>query len=325
MPQPGMWILRLNPEAVLANLQDLATLLSRELTAGGVLTDVDPIALDSLSSGTFPPAGLEFRVHVSGEPHLHFHIAFLKALSRTAAVDSVLGPRGAPESFCEKEIQTLERWLTSDIPSAMLIGRWQTVSPRKRRLFGCACCRHALDSLTEERSRRAILISEAFADGVVGEAELKEAHDAAKAWAWEVANSGHKDESLCYFGVASAAYPGNASIAASNAFVEAAEGELAKSATRLLHANLLRDIVGNPFNPVVADSSWLTPTVVLIAQAAYDNRTFPEGTLATDRLAILSDALEDTGCTDTAILEHLRGPGPHVRGCFAVDCLLGKE
>ena len=44
-----------------------------------------------------------------------------------------------------------------------------------------------------------------------------------------------------------------------------------------------------------------------------------------ERLAILADALEDTGCTDTAILEHLRGPGPHVRGCFVIDALLGKE
>jgi hypothetical protein len=31
-------------------------------------------------------------------------------------------------------------------------------------------------------------------------------------------------------------------------------------------------------------------------------------------------------CTDPReMLESLRGPGPHVRGCFAVDLLLGKS
>ena len=43
------------------------------------------------------------------------------------------------------------------------------------------------------------------------------------------------------------------------------------------------------------------------------------------RLPILADALEDAGCGDVDILAHLRGPGPHVRGCWAVDPLLGRE
>ena len=41
--------------------------------------------------------------------------------------------------------------------------------------------------------------------------------------------------------------------------------------------------------------------------------------------ATLADALEKAGCTDTCLLEHLRAPGPHVRGCFALDAVLGKE
>ncbi len=43
------------------------------------------------------------------------------------------------------------------------------------------------------------------------------------------------------------------------------------------------------------------------------------------RLALLADALEDAGCTDADILAHCRGPGPHVRGCWVVDLLLGKK
>jgi hypothetical protein len=30
-------------------------------------------------------------------------------------------------------------------------------------------------------------------------------------------------------------------------------------------------------------------------------------------------------CADAAILGHCRGPGPHVRGCWAVDLLTGRE
>jgi hypothetical protein len=51
----------------------------------------------------------------------------------------------------------------------------------------------------------------------------------------------------------------------------------------------------------------------------------PDLTPFSDPFAILADALEEAGCTDAAILSHLRGPGPHVRGCWVVDLLLGKE
>lgn len=50
-----------------------------------------------------------------------------------------------------------------------------------------------------------------------------------------------------------------------------------------------------------------------------------DGTLDPLRLAVLADALEEAGCTDEVILRHLRGPGPHVRGCHVLDLLLGKE
>jgi hypothetical protein len=46
---------------------------------------------------------------------------------------------------------------------------------------------------------------------------------------------------------------------------------------------------------------------------------------AFDRFPILADALEDAGCDNADILNHCRGPGPHVRGCWVIDLLLGKE
>jgi hypothetical protein len=69
----------------------------------------------------------------------------------------------------------------------------------------------------------------------------------------------------------------------------------------------------------------LTPQVVALAQAAYEQRELPSGALDAARLAVLADALEEAGCTDADILNHLRSPSPHVRGCWAVDLTLGKE
>jgi hypothetical protein len=42
-------------------------------------------------------------------------------------------------------------------------------------------------------------------------------------------------------------------------------------------------------------------------------------------LPLFADALEDAACTDAEILGHLRGPGPHVRGCWALDLVVGKS
>jgi hypothetical protein len=90
---------------------------------------------------------------------------------------------------------------------------------------------------------------------------------------------------------------------------------------------LIHCIFGNPFRPVSLDLAvltWNDATVVRLAQAAYDERHLPAGTLDNGRLAVLADALEEAGCTSEDVLGHLRGPGPHVRGCWAVDLLLGK-
>jgi hypothetical protein len=87
----------------------------------------------------------------------------------------------------------------------------------------------------------------------------------------------------------------------------------------------LRDIFGNPFRPTTCDPAWRTPDAVALARAAYDERQLPAGTLDTARLVVLADALEEAGCDSADLLNHLRQPGDHVRGCWAVDAILGKE
>ncbi|MGE3806627.1 MAG: WD40 repeat domain-containing protein [Gemmataceae bacterium] len=71
--------------------------------------------------------------------------------------------------------------------------------------------------------------------------------------------------------------------------------------------------------------AWRDRTSPKLAQAAYDERELPSGHLDTKRLAILADALEEAGCTNENVLAHLRGAGPHVRGCWPVDLLLERE
>jgi hypothetical protein len=93
----------------------------------------------------------------------------------------------------------------------------------------------------------------------------------------------------------------------------------------LPQCQLLRCILGNPFRPATVSPAWRTPQVVDLAQAAYEQRELPAGTLDLARLAVLADALEDAGCDQADLLTHLRGPGPHVRGCWAVDLILGKQ
>jgi hypothetical protein len=87
---------------------------------------------------------------------------------------------------------------------------------------------------------------------------------------------------------------------------------------RRQQCHLLRDILGNPFRAVTFDPAWRTETAVALARQMYESRDF-------GAMPILADALQDAGCTSDDILAHCRGPGPHARGCWVVDLVLGKE
>jgi hypothetical protein len=92
----------------------------------------------------------------------------------------------------------------------------------------------------------------------------------------------------------------------------------ARAAERRKQCVMLREIFGNPFRPATLHPSWLTHTVRMLAEGIYADRAF-------DRLPILADALQDAGCENWDILNHCRGEGPHVRGCWVVDQVLKKE
>jgi hypothetical protein len=93
-------------------------------------------------------------------------------------------------------------------------------------------------------------------------------------------------------------------------------------------SDLLRELLGNPLRPLPAlppsALAWNDGCLVKLAQAVYAERALSAGTFDGARVAVLADALEEAGA-DVALPEHLRGPGPHGRGCWAVDLVLNKE
>ena len=256
---------------------------------------------------------------------------------------------------------TESEWLASEDPAAML--GWVEVNRRHRRqtgmrdefaflgtdrklrLFICAVARKLEDTPPHPERTAVIQACETIADGGSsewgpGETGLRLARESIDSvWGWIWAASW---EDLGY------ALRETLVRLRGNAGSFYGQGEA---------ANLLREIVGNPFRPVAfwtdhpetgerglyvevgrrpvqarwsgvevsyALASWLTSDVLALAQAAYEHR-LPSGTLDPYGLALLADALEEAGCDHPDILDHLRSPGPHVRGCWALDLVLGKE
>ena len=208
---------------------------------------------------------------------------------------------------------TEQEWLECGDPSIMEQFLQNGTSQRKARLFFCACCRHIWDLMTDERCRQGVVAAEAFADGKVTFSELEMAHESADAAAFDYVYD--------VFNMAELATQAKVDL---NGWISSTSANHSDDNLEW-YCGPLRCIYGNPFRPVVLKPAWQTSTVVALAHATYDNRILPAGTLEPDRLAVLADALEEAGCDNPDILGHLRGPGPHLRGCWVVDLILGKE
>jgi hypothetical protein len=222
------------------------------------------------------------------------------------------------------------------------------------RLFACACCRRVWPFITDPRSRAAVEATETFVDGLLAEEEFRAASSSARAAyaeIGEVADSHGFSETTensafnaCYCAMTAAWHSrvdltpdrtlageirdmiGNVICAppededGTYEEVRAAFSLLEKRERECLSV-MFREIFGNPFRQVVIAPNWLAANdgaVPKLAQGIYEERAF-------DRMPILADALEDAGCTDSYVLRHCRGPGPHVRGCWVVDLLLAKS
>jgi hypothetical protein len=246
-------------------------------------------------------------------------------------------------------------WLACSDPKPMLQHVRFDTTARKKRLFVVACCRRVWHLFTDERSRRAVEVSEQYADGLTDKPKLSAARAQADIvlTAAQEAYQGHREayDAACRAAnwdgsdpavrtAASVAQRARASVMAANAaFLSArpdgslranntavviaqAEGSYSNSwwSERAAQCHLLRDLVGNPYRPARLKRAWLTWNDGLLpklARVIYDERAF-------DRLPILGDALEDAGCTNADLLAHCRESGDHARGCWVVDLLLGR-
>jgi hypothetical protein len=238
----------------------------------------------------------------------------------------------------EKTVTETE-WMACNEPDKMLALLRGKASDRKLRLFACSCVRRSWQLLTDS-GRQAIATAEAYADGMTDTETLKAASCAAHKPVdeeIEAANiSGHGVSLNSPLSAADAAFEASNSMdsditrhlvplhaaRAAQVALGGVGGECAAQAV------LLRDLLGNPFRPItisLAILAWNDGLVVRLAQAAYEERHLPEGTLDTGRLAVLADALEEAGLMDADILGHLRSSEPHMRGCWAVDLCMGKS
>jgi hypothetical protein len=212
---------------------------------------------------------------------------------------------------------TEAEWFASTDPQLMLQYLRAKASDRKLRLFAVACCRRIWHLLEDERSKKAAEVAEAYADGLATAEQLQFAEKANRNVAVHTKSRGAYDGAMAahyavYDSPFAAAYEGSEEAASANWHATGDDTE------RLVQCKLVCCIFVSPFRPVTLNPAWQTANVRAFAQAIYDDRAF-------ERMPILGDALEDAGCDNADILTHCRQPGVHVRGCWVVDLVLGKQ
>jgi hypothetical protein len=225
---------------------------------------------------------------------------------------------------------TEAQWLTCTDPAPMLefLQESGKASERKLRLFACSWCRRIWHLLDHADSRKAVDVTKRYAEGQLG----RETFEGACSDAQEVMFAPHYGMAWKAAWLASWA---DAWAAASEVsrwaewdWLDTRNGELTADGLLAEQAQVLRCVVGNPFRPPPSLAppllDWHGGAAVKLAQAIYEERSLPSGHLDAARLAVLADMLEEAGCFDAELVSHLRGPGLHVRGCVAVDAVLGQ-
>ncbi len=213
---------------------------------------------------------------------------------------------------------TEEEWQGCQDPAEMLF-RAEAGSPRKVRLLASAVCRRVWGAMADARGHKAVQAAERFAEGKIDEGELEEAFtDAAE----EMGEHPRRHSAAHGDAMAAASCAAQEELAGPD-LLECLEraAQAAGAEEPAAQAALFRDMYGG-LRPASLPPAQLTPAVVSLARAAYDKRKTPSGQLSTERPAVLADALEEAGAP-AELVAHLRGPRPHVRGCWAVDLVLG--
>ena len=200
---------------------------------------------------------------------------------------------------------TEAEWAACRDPAQLLDYHRMKRDPRRLRLLAVACVRAVVPADAPALVAEVLDVVERYADGVATRAEFLAARKAVR----RSAGDGHP-----------------AVLLLRNLTDDAMEGmtltiwkarQLAGPEGGALECGLNRCVFGNPYRPTAFDPAWRTETVVALARGVHADRAF-------ERLPVLADALEDAGCTDADVLAHSRAAGPHARGCWVIDGLLGR-
>lgn len=227
---------------------------------------------------------------------------------------------------------TETEWLAATRPDPLLGFMRKKVSHRKLRLYACACYRQVWDLLREQGTRDSVILAEQYADGDItdlyfrlGLAELERGSAAlVRATAAYIENqvgeASRETAALWAFDVTRNKLPRDTTPTP----IWNREWQQAYNQMETRQVALVRDVI-NPYHPAPVFPKWKTPLVLELALDAYKSRPGKDGLLDTTILSILADALEDANCPHPRIMDHLRSPGPHVRGCWALDHLLVRR
>jgi hypothetical protein len=234
-----------------------------------------------------------------------------------------------------------ERWKRCECLEERLRFLTLRFPARKQRLFLAGCCRRIWDQLVSGRSRYAVQVAERLADGLVGEEELQAAREAA----WAAA----RDATPAAWAAAKAAartllkappwdcgwpspnykrgypqwlldwYEGPSAVAWDARMALPPDRRAKEEEAQLVLSLDIADGIFLPLAPPTpAVLGWHDGTARRLAESIYQSRRFED-------LPVLADLLEEAGLTDTELLGHLRLPGPHCLGCWALDTVLGKS
>jgi len=189
-------------------------------------------------------------------------------------------------------------------------------SLRRLRLLACGCCRAIRDPRIVEFCLPNIEVAERFADGLATADELQAARDTT----YFTSDCGARDAVRV---VEADAFEAVRWVLESCEAIDASAYWVWQFKKYRECRDRYNRFVVDVFYPwltraVPFDANWKTSTAVALAKQMYDSRDF-------SAMPILADALQDAGCENGDVLDHCRGPGPHVRGCWVVDLVLGKS
>lgn len=242
---------------------------------------------------------------------------------------------------------TEPEWLSTDSPARLFQHVKSRLSARKLQLLACGCCR-LLDGLLTPEQRNALGVVERFADGLASEGEYQRAVDQfGRDLQERVINTpsgvavssptNSPEAALCQALRAVVSAPADFGLGRAAEWVvvagtRAGGGMTARREIGRRVCAVYHEVAGNPFRErVVAGPEWLAsgrraaPWMLKVCETARSIALGVQAEQAFDRLPILADALEDDGCNDSELLEHVRFHSHHLRGCWALDLVLGKS